>query len=77
MARRCELCGKGPQSGCRVSHSKRHTKRLWMVNLHPATLIIDDRPQRLKVCTRCLRSYHKVAKQPAAAASPAPAAAKS
>lgn len=34
MARRCELTGKGVQSGNRVSHSKRHTRHKFLPNLH-------------------------------------------
>jgi large subunit ribosomal protein L28 len=59
---KCDLCGKSPQFGHNVSHSKRHTNRRWVPNIHPATIIIDSQPKRLNLCTRCLRSQHKVAK---------------
>ena len=59
---KCDLCGKTPQFGYNVSHSKRHTKRSWIPNIHPATIIIDGQPKHLNLCTRCLRTQHKVAK---------------
>ncbi|MFC1982025.1 50S ribosomal protein L28 [Chloroflexota bacterium] len=59
---KCELCGKSPQFGHNVSHSKRHTNRRWLPNIHPATLIIDGKQKRLNLCTRCLRTQNKVAK---------------
>ncbi|MFB0559023.1 MAG: 50S ribosomal protein L28 [Dehalococcoidales bacterium] len=58
----CDLCGKAPQFGHNVSHSKRHTKRRWVPNIHPVTIIIDGQQKQLNLCTRCLRSQHKVAK---------------
>ncbi|MFC2057041.1 50S ribosomal protein L28 [Chloroflexota bacterium] len=51
-----------PQFGHNVSHSKRHTNRRWVPNIHPATIIINGKSKRLNLCTRCLRTQHKVAK---------------
>jgi len=59
---KCEICGKIPQFGHNVSHSKRHTNRRWMPNIHPVTLIVDGKAKRMKLCTRCLRTQHKVTK---------------
>ncbi|MFH0942117.1 MAG: 50S ribosomal protein L28 [Chloroflexota bacterium] len=58
---KCDLCGKSPQFGHNVSHSKRHTARRWLPNIHPATLYQGGKPQRLNLCTRCLRTHHKAA----------------
>ena len=33
MAKVCECCGRGPATGNAVSHSNRHTRRRWNVNL--------------------------------------------
>ncbi len=33
MAQVCEICGKGPQFGNRISHAHNVTKRRWNVNL--------------------------------------------
>ena len=57
---KCELCGKSAQFGHNVSHSKRHTNRRWMPNVHPVTLEINSKKTRLNLCTRCLRSQHKI-----------------
>ncbi|HYA95613.1 MAG TPA: 50S ribosomal protein L28, partial [Terriglobales bacterium] len=35
MARVCDVCGKGPQSGNNISHAHNVTKRRWNVNLRP------------------------------------------
>jgi len=59
---KCDLCGKSPRFGHNVSYSKRHTKRQWLPNIHPVTIIVDGKPKRLNLCTRCLRSQHKLAK---------------
>ncbi|MBM3187656.1 MAG: 50S ribosomal protein L28 [Chloroflexi bacterium] len=58
---RCELCGKGPQFGHNVSHSKVRTNRIWKPNVQSVTLYVDGRPKKIKICTRCLRTYNKQA----------------
>jgi len=63
LATKCELCGKAPQYGHNVSHSKRHTRRRWKVNIHPAKLLIKGQQKRLNICTRCLRTYQKLSPQ--------------
>ena len=56
MARVCEVCGKGPQSGNRVSHAHNLTKRKWYPNLQRVHAIVDGVRKRIRVCTRCIRS---------------------
>ncbi|MGI6252059.1 MAG: 50S ribosomal protein L28 [Aminivibrio sp.] len=57
MARVCECCGRGPSSGNSVSHSNRHTRRRWHVNLQRVKADIGGGESlRMKVCTRCLKS---------------------
>jgi large subunit ribosomal protein L28 len=56
MARRCDVCGKGPQVGNSVSHSKVHTKRRWLPNIQRVHALIGGKPQRLKACAKCLKS---------------------
>ena len=60
MARRCAICGKGPQFGHNVSHSKVRTNRRFQPNLQTGLVIIDGRQVRARVCTRCLRTNQKV-----------------
>jgi large subunit ribosomal protein L28 len=58
MARRCELSGKGVQTGHNVSHANNKTKRRYLPNLVNVTLISDTLGQslRFKVSAAALRS---------------------
>lgn len=56
MAKRCEICGKGPQFGNSVSHAHNLTKRRWNPNLQRVRAVVDGSIKRVKICTRCLRS---------------------
>ena len=56
MARVCDICGKGVQHGQNVSHANNVTKRRWEVNLQPVRAVVEGRPKRLRVCTRCIRT---------------------
>lgn len=57
----CERCGKTPQFGHNVSFSKRRTNRMFKPNLQKTTIMVDGRPKRITVCTRCLRTLNKPA----------------
>lgn len=56
MARKCDVCGKGPMSGHRVSHAHNLTKRRFHVNLAKVRAVVKGRTSRIRVCTSCLRS---------------------
>ena len=56
---KCKICGRGPQFGHNVSHSMRHTKRRWNVNVQHMRVSVDGRPQRLKICTQCIKTMQK------------------
>jgi large subunit ribosomal protein L28 len=56
MAKRCEVCGKGPQFGNSISHAHNVTKRRWNPNLQQVRVLVNGAVRRMKVCTRCLRS---------------------
>ena len=56
MSKVCSVCGKGKISGNQVSHSNKHTKRTWSANIRNVKAVVDGSPQRVSVCTRCLRS---------------------
>ena len=56
MAQVCDVCGKGPQFGNRVSHAHNVTKRRWNVNLQSVRALVNGAGRRLRVCTACLRS---------------------
>jgi large subunit ribosomal protein L28 len=56
MAKRCELCGKGPVVGRNISHAHNVTPRRFEPNLQRVRALVNGGIQRLRVCTRCLRS---------------------
>lgn len=58
MSRRCELTGKGVQSGNNVSHANNKSRRRFLPNVRTVTLISDalGRQVRLKVSAHGLRS---------------------
>jgi large subunit ribosomal protein L28 len=56
---KCKICGRGPQFGNNVSHSMRHTKRRWNINIQRARLAVDGKQQSVAVCTRCLKTLSK------------------
>jgi large subunit ribosomal protein L28 len=56
MAQRCEICGKGPMTGHKISHAHNVSKRRWLPNLQRVRAVIDGSPKTVRVCTRCIRS---------------------
>lgn len=61
MAKTCELCGRGPQFGNRISHAHNVTKRRWNLNLQSVRASVNGASKRLRVCTSCIKS-NKVTK---------------
>ena len=57
MAKKCDICGRGPQHGHNVSHSKRRTNRRFLPNLQTGRVRIGNQVVRARVCTRCLRTH--------------------
>jgi large subunit ribosomal protein L28 len=56
MAQRCEICGKGPRFGSRISHAHNVTSRRFNPNLRRVRAVRAGVQRRVRVCTRCLRS---------------------
>jgi large subunit ribosomal protein L28 len=57
MSKHCDCCGRGPATGNAVSHSNRHTRRRWLINLRNVKLDVGGGENRkFKICTKCLRS---------------------
>jgi large subunit ribosomal protein L28 len=56
MAKRCELCGKGPSAGRTISHAHNVSPRRFNPNIQTVRALINGAARRLRVCTRCLRS---------------------
>ncbi|MDZ7821496.1 MAG: 50S ribosomal protein L28 [Candidatus Marinimicrobia bacterium] len=56
MAKVCDICGKKPVYGNKVSHSNNRIRRRWEPNLQRVRIRVDGSLKRAKVCTSCLRS---------------------
>jgi len=56
MAKRCEICGRGPVYGNRISHAHNVTRRRWNLNLRLVRAKINGVQKRVRVCTDCIRS---------------------
>jgi large subunit ribosomal protein L28 len=56
MAMRCEICGKGPAVGRRVSHAHNVRPRRFEPNIQSVRAVVNGATKRLRVCTRCIRS---------------------
>lgn len=56
MARRCDICGKGPLVGNNVSHANNKTKTRSLPNLRSVRAVVDGSVGHIRVCTRCLKA---------------------
>jgi large subunit ribosomal protein L28 len=56
MAAVCDVCGRHPSSGMKVSHSHRRSRRRWLPNIQKVRAMVDGSPRRLHVCTKCLKA---------------------
>jgi large subunit ribosomal protein L28 len=56
MAKRCDICGKGPGSGNNVSHAHNKTRRRYLPNLHKVRTVNSGKVERVNACTQCIRS---------------------
>jgi len=69
MAKRCEICGKGPMTGHQIARrglAKKKggvgkkitgiTKRRFLPNIQTITIIENGRKKRIKVCTSCIKA---------------------
>jgi large subunit ribosomal protein L28 len=56
MAKTCDVCGRGPRFGNRVSHAHNVTKRRWNLNLQPVRALVNGAAKRIRVCTSCIKS---------------------
>ncbi|MCP5366573.1 MAG: 50S ribosomal protein L28 [Hyphomicrobiales bacterium] len=62
MSKRCDLTGRGVQTGNNVSHAHNKTRRRFLPNLQETSILSDalGTTVRLRVCARTLRSIeHK------------------
>ena len=56
MARKCDLCSKAPTFGHNISHAHNVTNRRWTPNIQRVKVRHEGKVQRIRICTRCLRS---------------------
>jgi large subunit ribosomal protein L28 len=56
MAAVCDICGRHPGFGMKVSHSHRRSKRQWRPNIQKIRAVVDGSPRRLHVCTKCIKA---------------------
>ena len=61
MSRVCQVTGKRPVTGNNVSHSKRHTKRRFLPNLHWHRFWVESESRyvRLRVSSKGMRIIDK------------------
>lgn len=59
---KCDICGKTPQFGHNVSHSKRRTNRQFRPNIQRVNILVAGRWVRKNACTRCIKTLSKNAK---------------
>ena len=55
MARKCDICGRGPQKSQKRSHSSIKTIRRQYLNLQKK--VVDGKQKN--VCTKCIRTMKK------------------
>ncbi|MBI3182121.1 MAG: 50S ribosomal protein L28 [Myxococcales bacterium] len=56
MAWKCDICGKRPLVGNKVSHANNKTKTRTVPNLQKVRAQVDGCTKRVRVCTRCLKA---------------------
>jgi large subunit ribosomal protein L28 len=64
VARSCEVCGKGPAHGHKISHAHNVSSRVWYPNIQRLRVVVGKTRRRMKVCTRCLRANRVVKAAP-------------
>jgi large subunit ribosomal protein L28 len=56
MARRCEICGKGPLVGNTVSHANNKSKTRSLPNLRSVRANVGGAVKHVRICSRCLKA---------------------
>ncbi len=62
MSRVCQVTGKRPMTGNRVSHANNKTRRRFLPNIQTHTYFVEseNRYVSLKLCPRAMRTIDKV-----------------
>lgn len=53
---KCAVCEKSVHYGNNVSHSHRRSNRVWKSNIRKVSAKVNGVPQKMYVCSSCLRS---------------------
>ena len=53
---KCDICGKGPQFGNKISHSHKITKRKWSPNIQKVKHTVGNTVKKINVCAKCLKA---------------------
>jgi large subunit ribosomal protein L28 len=56
MSRVCSISGKRALSGNKRSHSLQSSRRKWNVNLQKVKVVVDGKPQRIRISARALKT---------------------
>ena len=56
---KCAECGKAPSFGNMVSFSNRKSRRRFNPNIQTVTVVRGDKTEKVKLCTRCMRTASK------------------
>jgi len=56
---KCQITGKRPRAGNTVSHSQRHTKRMFKPNVQKKKIMLNGKMVTLKLSMRALRTLEK------------------
>ena len=61
MSRRCEVTGRGVQTGNNVSHANNRSRRRWLPNMQRASFLSDILGEtiKLRLSTRGIRTIEK------------------
>ena len=55
MSRVCDMCGKGKQIGCNVSHANNKTRKEWLPNLQTVKILQEGTRKKAKLCAKCIK----------------------
>lgn len=56
MSQVCDICGRGPRTGNKVSHSQIKTPRKYKINIQTKKIGQETK----SVCTKCIKTLSKV-----------------
>lgn len=61
MSRRCEVTGRGVQTGNNVSHANNRSRRRWLPNMQRTSFMSDilDETIKLRISSRGIRTIEK------------------